>query len=266
MALKVEVGGVGICRTVSPTIVFIICVQQERYEPWTVYRRFQNFGFLREQLLNHHGGIQLLPNFDESNFSFEYLEGARQFLDRWLQNLASNTFILRMQCMYHFLCTDANMPPPYLEFLNRNYQEAANEDLEMDEMFDDEAGNWDGNHANEDDEDHDHENSEAMETVFTMDTDRGSVSKAKGDGRSPRLASSFRTQQIQAKHKEDEEDEAKEIQSLSVVEAEFIYDKKDDNKSQEEDSTQPKRTISLEAFKIIKVIGKGKHTLFYSVA
>lgn len=47
--------------------------------------------------------------------------------------------------------------------------------------------------------------------------------------------------------------------SLSVVEAELTYNIKDDKSSAGMNSSaaQPARTINLEAFKIIKVIGKG---------
>jgi hypothetical protein len=58
-------------------------------------------------------------------------------LDRWLQIVASNSYILRMQSMYQFLCIDANMPPPYLEIHWRDSsQQGALEDMHMDELFD----------------------------------------------------------------------------------------------------------------------------------
>lgn len=55
---------------------------------------------------------------------------------------------------------------------------------------------------------------------------------------------------------EEDENDGLDIQSLSVVEAEFIYNKIDEGKSQE-GLIEKKRTINLEAFKIIRVIGKG---------
>lgn len=48
---------------------------------------------------------------------------------------------------------------------------------------------------------------------------------------------------------DDEEEDGMDIKSLSVVEAEFLYNKGH--------TDEPKRTISLEAFHIIRVIGKG---------
>lgn len=58
---------------------------------------------------------------------------------------------------------------------------------------------------------------------------------------------------------EDERD-GLDIQSLSVVEAEFFYNKTDEGKSAA-DIAAAKRTINLDAFHIIKVIGKGEEIL-----
>ena len=56
---------------------------------------------------------------------------------------------------------------------------------------------------------------------------------------------------------EDDERDGLDIQSLSVVEAEFFFNKTDEGKSPA-DLAATKRTINLDAFHIIKVIGKGK--------
>jgi len=54
------------------------------------------------------------------------------------------------------------------------------------------------------------------------------------------------------------DEDALEIQSLSVVEAEFIYNKVDEGSvAMTHGDSAVKRTINLEAFKIIRVIGKG---------
>ena len=55
---------------------------------------------------------------------------------------------------------------------------------------------------------------------------------------------------------DDDERDGLDIQSLSVVEAEFFFNKTDEGKSQA-DLAATKRTINLDAFHIIKVIGKG---------
>lgn len=257
MALRVDVSGVGVCRTAAPHAVFIISVQQERYEPWNVYRKFHSFVLLRDQLISHNPTIQALPGFDVNNFSHEYLESARAFLDRWLQSLTSNTYILRMQSMYQFLCLDANMPPPYLEIFSREGGSDANEDIEMDEMFDGDE-DWE---ENADEHDDDHMDDEATGTVFAnVDShiDRGNRKHA---ARSPGLSSSLGRNSKKSKQEMqcEDDDDAREIQSLSVVEAEFIYDKKDEDLPQQSiNAAVPRRTINLEAFKIMKVIGKGK--------
>ena len=58
------------------------------------------------------------------------------------------------------------------------------------------------------------------------------------------------------------EDDGLDIQSLSVVEAEFIYNKVDEAQAGgsgggQQGLVERKRTINLEAFKIIRVVGKG---------
>jgi hypothetical protein len=137
MALRVEVAGFGLCQTATPYSVFVVCVQQEKFEAWTVYRRYNSFLLLRDQLLSHHPQLPIIPHFDPDNLRLENLESCRLMLDRWLQIVASNSYILRMQSMYQFLCIDANMPPPYLEIHWRDSsQQGALEDMHMDELFD----------------------------------------------------------------------------------------------------------------------------------
>ena len=58
---------------------------------------------------------------------------------------------------------------------------------------------------------------------------------------------------------DDDERDGLDIQSLSVVEAEFFYNKTDEGKSAA-DIAATKRTINLDAFHIIKVIGKGNYS------
>ena len=62
---------------------------------------------------------------------------------------------------------------------------------------------------------------------------------------------------------EDDERDGLDIQSLSVVEAEFFFNKTDEGKSAA-DLAATKRTINLDAFHIIKVIGKGKKNSYDS--
>lgn len=278
MALRVEVGGFGLCRTNVPYAVFIICVQQERFEAWTVYRRLNSFTLLRDQLISHHPSIAPLPHLDPNNLDLHYLENSRNFLDRWLQGLTSNTYILRMQSMYQFLCIDANMPPPYLEVHWRNNN--GNQELEMDDMFEGDDAEEDQEEWDEDDRrsssmmDHD---SDTMDTVFMMDG--GASNENKQGGKHGKHSPKTQGQQHNGRNhnkkrpnnaQDDENDAADgmDIQSLSFVEAEFIYNKKDEDggssgkhgdcSRSSSEKVQKKRTINLDAFKIIKVIGKGK--------
>jgi hypothetical protein len=61
------------------------------------------------------------------------------------------------------------------------------------------------------------------------------------------------------------DDDKLEMQSLKAVEAEYLYRKVDDGTGKAlSDVSAEKKKISLEAFQIIKVIGKGKHFFFSS--
>jgi hypothetical protein len=331
MALRVEVAGFGICKTTQPYSTFVICVQQEKFEAWTVYRRFQSFCILRDQLISHHPAIASLPVFDQNNFNFEYLESFRLFLDRWLQSLTCNTYILRMQAMYQFLCIDANMPPPYLEIYwgnamnsgGQNGGGSSNDEMEMNEMFegddhDDPHPDW--HDVGDDDDEHNHShhsnnggnlNEHPPMSVFDMEKHARRSPTAKSPRNQAKKRPSnpmIHPHQMQQVY-EDEIDakDGMDIQSLSYGQAELYYDKKDDDaammmsnttitrtdsgrftptnpsltatnnnnnglnsphkqqnlqqhliaQQQLQQQQQQKRTISLEAFKIIKLIGKG---------
>lgn len=274
MALKVEVAGLGICRTATPYSVFIVCVQQEKFEAWTVYRRYNSFNLLRDQLIPAHPGIPPIPHFDADNLSYENLENCRNILDKWLQLLASNSYILKMQSMYQFLCIDANMPPPYLDIHWRRSSNGSFDEMDMDDMFEKHAESVDEGDMYEDDDggdddDSDEEIDEMRLSCSGVDhaPDHGSLnsprkSKARGAGghKQPHK------KRAASHHYEETETDAQDgldIQSLSVVEhAEFIYDKIDEGKSAVETSSAVKRTINLDAFHIIKVIGKGKKLRF----
>jgi len=255
MALRVEVAGYGVCQTNAPYAVFVVCVQQENWEPWTVYRRYNGFQLLRDQLIHLHTTISSLPVFNPENLQLEYLESCRETLDRWLQGIASNTNVLRTQSMYQFLCIDANMPPPYVEVHWRdagnesceemdmddmfNKEEADSEDPDMPEDFDEDEQQWEGDDSAQ------HQQSPLQPpTVFNAPN---------------RVSGSNRVNMRQSASTNDAIDEdALEIQSLSVVEAEFIYNKVDEGSvAMTHGDSAAKRTINLEAFKIIRVIGKG---------
>lgn len=240
-------------------------------------------------------------------------------MDRWLQMVASNSYILRMQSMYQFLCIDANLPPPYLEIHWRDSANGSFEEMDMEEMFDgrdDEMNEDDDEDEDEDEDDEDdEEDEEEEEEEFDVDIDdvpaaeqkpaqvqqqsvfgfggQGAASASpaekkkrtaskggdKAQGKNKRAAGheaghhqhhgqtasqyavnrhASQNQSHAAAEMEDEND-GLDIQSLSVVEAEFIYNKIDEGKNQ--GIIEKKRTINLEAFKIIRVIGKGKTSM-----
>lgn len=232
--LAIEVAGYGICQTQSPFVVYIICVHQESLQAWTVYRRYSAFCEISEQLRSLNALIQDVPRITDDLSSLDVLENNRSILDKWLQTLVSNPLMLRTQSMYQFLCAEANMHPPYLEahWRGENMPGGANnqyDEMEMDDMFDNKHADDSVDRGGEDDEDEDHDKS-------------SSVFKFSGH------------HQPNPTKMDDDENDGLDIQSLSVVkEAEFLYNRESDNQG----TPGKKKTINLEAFHIIKVIGKG---------
>lgn len=205
--------------------------------------------------------------------------------------------------MYQFLCIDANMPPPYLEIHWRDSANGSFEEMDMDEMFDGRDEDMDEDDENEeeddddDDEDDDYDEDEdenddldvnmegageaaAQQTVFGFADGEGEKKKrtaskgsggntkskrsAQGGDHCQRGSSSSRRPPVAAAAGEmEEENDGLDIQSLSVVEAEFIYNITDEGKPASQEVAEKKRTINLEAFKIIRVIGKGVFSFFY---
>ena len=85
MSLLVEVAGFGICQGPEPYSVYVICVQQENFQAWTVYRRHAQFANLAEQLREIYPNIPALPDADPNNFQVENLEATRVAMNRWIQ-------------------------------------------------------------------------------------------------------------------------------------------------------------------------------------
>ena len=100
MSLLVEVAGFGVCSDTNPHSVLVICVQQENFQAWTVYRRYSQFMLLSDQLRDLYPSIPALPHYDMQNFSTENLESCRLAMNKWIQvagmyfpeNLAKNPF------------------------------------------------------------------------------------------------------------------------------------------------------------------------------
>lgn len=264
MALLVEVGGVGVCRVSTPYVLFVVTVQQVNFEPWTVYRTYESFSLLRDQICSYSPGIAPLPELDLSNImssdnhiNSEAIDSRLELLNTWLKSLATNSLILRMQCMYQFLCFDANMPPPYLEIYTRDSGDNAGgfDEMDMDDMFD-------GDMDDEDVEDNWEDEEEGMNdpsrisggnnnaTVFGFGN-QGNINTDSAQVRRPSNPK-FARNKNNKRNKMENDNDGMDIKSLSFVEAEFIFNKMDEHKAEEK-----KKKINLDAFEIIKVIGKG---------
>lgn len=261
MALAVEVAGYGVSQTVQPHALLVICVQQESYQAWTVYRRYTTFIALAEQLRSLQHVIPALPAFDPSNLHPENLELCRMAMDQWLKTVASEPMILRTSSMYHFLCHEPNQHPQFLEIHWRTSSNGSFDEMDMDDMFekegDDEEENGGGEDCDGEDEDVD-----MPGTVWGFD---GATEERKGSQRSEAKRPP-RPQKSKAGHGhgdsmvECDDDDGMDIKSLSVCEAEFIYERTSKDLGMGSEtviSETTKRTINLDAFQIIKVIGKG---------
>ena len=83
MSLAVEVAGFGLCQTASPYSILVICVQQETFQAWTVYRRYSSFVSLAEQLQILHPLIPNVPKYNPDNLSMDNLDHCRSAMDNW---------------------------------------------------------------------------------------------------------------------------------------------------------------------------------------
>ncbi|CAM9125799.1 unnamed protein product, partial [Ectocarpus fasciculatus] len=216
--LAAEVAAFGVCRTESPYYVFIVCVQQENFPMWVVYRRYNTFLMIAEQLKAMYRDIPEVPRFNPDVDFPAQIENCRILLNQWLQLIISNEYILRAQCTYQFLCVDANVAPPCLELPGQPiHSEAAvpgsadpEGDMDMDDMYE------------------------------TNDDKGPNVSRAE-----------FLYERTQGDEKaESKIQKLNDVLSTSMAEAAGMTMAKAAVES-------PKRTINLEAFHIIKVVGKG---------
>jgi len=99
-ALTVEISGFGLIQSVNPYALMVICVQQESFQAWTVYRRYQAFVELADQLRALHPTVPPVPVFNADDLSIDNLDRCRTAMDTWLQTISSNPMILRTQSMY----------------------------------------------------------------------------------------------------------------------------------------------------------------------
>lgn len=238
---------------------------------WVVYRRYNTFLMIAEQLKAMYRDIPEVPRFNPDVDFPAQIENCRILLNQWLQLIISNEYILRAQCTYQFLCVDANVAPPCLELPGQPiHSEAAvpgsadpEGDMDMDDMYetnDDKGPNVSRVSQDPEPDDYGDEDED--------DGRQDNHKKRKGpDHGTPYSGNTG--------------EDADEIQALSMVEAEFLYertqgDEKAESKIQKLNDVlstsmaeaagmtmakaaveSPKRTINLEAFHIIKVVGKG---------
>lgn len=278
ISLCVEVSAFGICRGFPNTGIFVVTVQKEAAQMWTVYRRYVSFAALGEQLKMVYPEILSVPIIDAQNTALDYMEECRSALSLWLETVLKDELILRTQSMYQFLCADANMPPPYVDIHWRTRVEEPTfneEEMDMDFMYS--KSSTDQNDGKGFDEEDD------VEDVDEVDVTHNSVWRinngTKMDFSQPDQSGSYMNRRA-AELNDTEEDTAQglDIQSIASVQAEYIFDSSDqDDMSvvQESPATFPhilegqmavdaspvsnktKRTINLDSFDIIKVVGKG---------
>ena len=260
--LTIEVGGYGICQDhgSAPYLVFVVCVQQESFQAWTVYRRCSSFVAISEQLRTLHPETTPLPYLDESDLSSaERIEHNRHVLDSWLQDLVSNPLILRTQSMYQFLCAEANTPPPYMEVHWRNSQNGSFDEMDMDDMFDKEGHEGEEYHEDGDMEEL-HNSGGSMARSQSKDNGNGTGWKFANQGGGMMTSSySNRNSLNSGSGNNSLAHDGLDIQSCSVGEAEFLFNrlKEEEEEDSKNDSSTKNKTINLEAFQIIRVVGKG---------
>lgn len=120
--------------------VFLGTVQQGGGSSWTVYRAFEAFQRLGQQLAMIFG--QAVPACPPRMFDLRFpdsLEKARVDLSMWMMQLLQHPPIYQSHVFVDFVSTDANVPPPGLHNAAAGGQAAAARnigDLDMDEMFD----------------------------------------------------------------------------------------------------------------------------------
>lgn len=237
MSLIVDIAGFGICQVAPPFSVMVVSVQQEGFQAWTVYRRFVHFTALFEQLSSADGDILYLPDLiNQHNMGMHvesldthHLEKMRQLLDEWLQSVVLNQYILRTQSMYHFLCADANIPPPYLEIHWRSDVNCSIIDNGCND--DDDVGNDEIENEMDMEDMFGEDGMDNNDTVFRMSASAGPNGKQK--------RKSINNQSVMPLSPISDEHADINIQSISLVEqAEFLYDRMEEENLNQNHSLQ----------------------------
>jgi serine/threonine protein kinase len=291
--LAAEIAGYGYCpgtETSLPQYMFIMYVQQENYPMWVVYRHYTSYLSTYNQLRQVFQDIPELPRFAEDDSDFPaHLENCRILLNQWLMVIVSSHEVLRAPCMYHLLCADANIAPPNLEIFGVDAVSGAGsgqdecEDMNMEELYETDEKAVNSSHV-------------SGLSATDMDPEESMIDDGGNDQNNHQGNDSLRKRKApphlpgpsgRGGYPPSREDAA-EIQALSLVEAEFLYEKHEDDDEDADPvpfqelnealSTSidaagkppiphptPRRTINLDAFHIIKVIGKGSFGKVYLV-
>ena len=96
---------------------YIVCVRQEGFQDWAVYRDYQAFQTLEFQIQNLYDGTDALPVIDPSMMRYEAVQISRELLNDWLLQVLSLSEILSTQAVFQFLCVKANIPPSEFEVI-----------------------------------------------------------------------------------------------------------------------------------------------------
>ena len=112
-------------------------MQQDGGSSWTVYRSFEVFERLGQQLAMLFG--QAIPSCPPRLFDLrvpDSLEKARVDLSMWMMQLLQHPPIYQSHVFVDFVSADANVPPPGLQNSASSVRGGNIGDLDMDEMFD----------------------------------------------------------------------------------------------------------------------------------
>ncbi|CAH0473140.1 unnamed protein product [Peronospora belbahrii] len=143
--LSVLITGFGVVRDgMQPdNVVFFGTVQQGGGNSWTVYRSFETFQRLGQQLAMIFG--QVIPSCPPRMFDIRFpdsLEKMRVDLSMWIMQLLQHPPIYQSHVFVDFISADANTPPPGLQNSAVAAARGGNiGDLDMDEMFDSSTDN-----------------------------------------------------------------------------------------------------------------------------
>ena len=181
--------------------------------------------------------------------------------------------------MYQFLCVDANMPPPHLDVHWRHSSNGSFDEMDMDEMFYKNGSDGEedfGMNNFDEDEDSMYDRTSSVEASNASGMRHSHSSAAhSGEGNRDSMQAHLRQQQERQQNKlinasktsgseMQEEDDGLDIQSLSLVQGQFMYEGPGsvaegmiDSVMEGSSKVAAKKVVNLENFVIIKVIGKG---------